>query len=72
MSYGDFTTQIEGRGATAITRIRDAKITTFVFEGRIWECTDKNRAVMTRELADGLEMNYCLTEYCTMKPALPV
>ena len=67
MSYGDFTAQIEQRGATAITRDREAKSTYFSYEGRTWICADAARPAMTSDLADGYEMSYCLAEHCTAK-----
>ncbi len=68
MSYGDFSAQIKERGALAITRIAAEKTTHFQFEGQHWICTDKNRAVMTNELASGYEMGYCLGLYCESAP----
>lgn len=67
MSYGDFVAQITERGATAVTRDRDAKLTSFVFEGRTWICSDAARTSMTAGLSDGYEMAYCLAEHCTPK-----
>lgn len=64
MSYGDFNTQIKARGATAILRVADEKLTRFMFEDLGWTCSDKNRPQMTNELSDGYEMGYCLALYC--------
>ena len=66
MSYGDFVAQITERGATAIVRNRDAKLTTFVYKGRSWLCVDAARGPMAAGLADGFEMDYCLAEHCTL------
>ncbi len=67
MAYGDFVERITERGATAITRDREAKTTSFVYKDRTWVCTDKARAAMTAGLAEGFEMEYCLAENCTPK-----
>ena len=69
MSYGDFTAQITQRGATAISRDRDAKLTSFIYHGKTWICVDAARAPMTAGLADGYEMEYCLAEHCQPKEA---
>lgn len=68
MSYGDFSAQIKARGAQAITRLGDEKATQFEFEGKQWRCVDAQRGAMTRELADGYEMRYCLELYCVAVP----
>jgi hypothetical protein len=67
MSYDDFAARIAERGATEVKRDRDSKTTSFVYKDRAWTCTDKARISMTLELADGYEMDYCLSQYCTAR-----
>lgn len=69
MSYGDFNTQIKGRGALAIVTAPN-RTTQFVYEGTHWSCAGKDRDAMTDELADGYEMGYCLPLYCSQIAAV--
>lgn len=64
MFPNDFMIQLKHRGATNVARKAEDKVTTFEFEGRHWACTDAKRRLMTGELADGYEMNYCVARYC--------
>jgi hypothetical protein len=64
MSYGDFTAQLVQRGAKNVQRARPSKAVTFEFEGQQWRCVGAAVDTMTRELADGYEMAYCLKNYC--------
>ena len=64
MAYGDLASQLASRGATAVTRSKETKLTTFEYKGITWQCTAKNLAKLTSELGSGYEMDYCLKLYC--------
>jgi len=64
MSYGDFTAQVRQRGATDVTRVTGTKSMELTYQGKLWRCDERQVREMTRELADGYEMDYCLSRYC--------
>ena len=68
MAYGDFAMRVGERGAVAVKRLPEEKMTYFVYQGKPWRCTDRDRILMTAERADGYEMRYCLNLYCDEVP----